>query len=950
MGIDFRILGELEVLRDGAQIDLGSPRQRALLARFLVSPTEIVSTDRLIDDLWRGEPPEAAKHTLHVYISRLRKALGPDRHRLESYATGYRLAIDVAELDASRFESGVARGREALDRGDAPGASAILREALQLWRGAPLAEFADDVFARDEAIRLEEQRIAAIEQRMWADLECGQASELVGELRELVSQYPLREVFWEQLMLALYRSGRQSEALRVFQTAKVSLADELGIEPGGALRQLEARILAQDPSLTIEEVSKPPKAPPTLPLQRTSFVGRTEELDRAAELLVESRLLTMVGPPGSGKTRLALQLALEQQGRFAHGAFFVPLATIDDPDLLAATMAIALGVQDIPGEDPLDNVAAFLADRHVLLILDNFEQILPAANQVGHMIDRAPQLSVLVTSRSPLHINGEQQFLVPPMHVPPSHASSDPATVKGFDAAALFETRARAADPDFGIDAHNSAAVAQITALVDGLPLAIELAAARVRLLSPADLLRRLDRRLTLLTDAPTDVDARHRTMQDAIAWSYELLESDEQELFRRLGAFVGGFTLEAAEAVSDLDEITTLRAIDSLLTQNLLYRPVAVGEARYNMLQLTREYARELLDASGDSPAVLGRHATYYAGLVTQIEPELSADPGGPGTRRLEDEMPNLRAALRTTLDDGLPDLGLEIAASVWRFWQSSERLTEGRQWLDELLDQPAAGSAARAKGLTALAGLAYWQADYEEAWDAYSELLTYYRSIADRENEADTLYAMSLTAFWQNQIDRAEELATESRSLFEQLGSRQGAGRAMCAQASALWWKRDYQNAYDLWVESIDIAREFNDQALVLTQLAGLAALTYHLGRHGEALEVAVGGLAEARQAHNAHVTVWMLDLIAAFAAPASPEDAVKLASAVDALRESAGGGVLPEYLQISNAAEVAEPLLDPEAMAQSWDGGRTLDLDAAVELAGHLGSVSATLQSRR
>ncbi len=946
MGIDFRILGELEVLQDGAVIDLGSPRQRALLARFLVSPAEVVSTDRLIEDLWRGEPPEAAKHTLHVYISRLRKALGPDRHRLERYATGYRLTVDDAELDASRFEAAAARGRDALEQGDAPGAAVTLREALELWRGTPLAEFADDAFARDEAIRLEEQHIATVEQRLWADLECGQASELVAELRELVTEYPLREVFWEQLMLALYRSGRQSEALRVFQSARISLAEELGIEPGAALRQLEAKILAQDPSLAIDEVTKPTKAPSTLPLQRTSFVGRTEELARVAELLFDSRLLTLVGPPGSGKTRLALQLALEQQGGFAHGAFFIPLATIDDPDLLAATIAIELGVQDVPGEAPLDTVTAFLADRHVLLVLDNFEQLLAAATQVGHMIDGAPGLSVLVTSRSPLRLNGEQQFLVPPMHVPPADAASDPSTARTFDAVTLFETRARAADPDFEVDAHNSAAVAQITALVDGLPLAIELAAARVRLLSPSDLLHRLDRRLSLLTDAPTDVDPRHRTMQDAIAWSYELLEPDEQTLFRGLGAFVGGFTLEAAEYVSDHDEITTLNAIDSLLTQNLLYRPVTVGEARYSMLQLTREYARELLDASGDSPAVLGRHAQYYAGLVAQIEPELSADPGGPGTQRLEVEMPNLRVALRSALDDGLPDLGLEIAAAVWRFWQSSERLTEGRQWLAELLDQPTASSAARAKGLTALAGLAYWQADYAKAWDAYSELLTHYRSVADRVNEADTLYAMSLTAFWRNQADLAEELATESRSLFEQLGSREGAGRAMCAQASALWWKHDYQNAYDLWVESIDIAREFNDQALVVTQLAGLAALTYHLGRRGEALEVAVRGLAEARQAHNAHVTVWMLDLIAAFAAPASPEDAVRLASAVAAFRESAGGGVLPEYLQIPNATEVAEPLLAAEAMSHSWDSGRTLDLDAAVELAGHLGSVSATL----
>ena len=288
--MDVRILGGLEVLQDGIQIDLGPPRQRVLLARLLINPGETVTADRLLEDLWPGDVPDTARHALHVYVSKLRAALGPDRERLTRRNSGYRLSIEPDELDATRFVAQVAEGRASLDRGDPETAHAQLEAALGMWRGSVFADIADEEFVRSEAVRLNEVRLVALEQRVAADLELGRHGVLVEELRDLTTRHPFRERFWEQLMLALYRSGRQSEALRVYQTARSQLAEELGIEPGQTLRRLEEQVLAQDPSLDLPHTLEPSVAPNNLPLLRTSFIGRMQELELGSELLAGSRL------------------------------------------------------------------------------------------------------------------------------------------------------------------------------------------------------------------------------------------------------------------------------------------------------------------------------------------------------------------------------------------------------------------------------------------------------------------------------------------------------------------------------------------------------------------------------------------------------------------------------------------------------------------------------------
>lgn len=946
MGLDFRILGELEILLNGDPVELGSPRQRALLARLLINPGETVSTDRLVEDLWRGDAADTARHTLHVYISRLRKTLGPSRDRLVRQRTGYRIVVETDELDASRFEQLALEGRAALARHDAEGASLQLKEALSIWRGAAFIEFADEAFARDEAVRLNELRLATLEQRIWADLELGHHGDVVEELQDLVMRQPFHEAFWEQLMLALYRCRRQAEALRVYQKARLNLADELGIEPGPALTRMEERILAQDPGLEHMPGAAADKAPGVLPLQRTSFVGRQRELAQGAKLLEESRLLTLTGPPGSGKTRLALQLASDHVNRFPHGAFFVPLAAISDPRMMDNTVARVLGLHDVPGETALEGIKAFLHDRQALLILDNFEQILPAASQVGEILDDASGIGIMVTSRAPLGISGEQEFPVPPLSVPAVDSLPDPETIVDYDAVALFLARARAADPDFEIDSGNASDAARIAARLDGLPLAIELAAARVKMLTLHDLLSRLEQRLPLLTSAPTDTSDRHRTMRDAVAWSYELLEAAEQTLFCRLGVFPGGFTLEGASAVIDLPDLDTFNGVESLLSQNLLYRLVSVGQARFTMLETIREFALEQLAAAGDEREAASRHAHHFCHLAEAIEPQLTQEPGGSGSQQLGAEVDSIRGALRYALEAGEPDLGLRLASGIWRYWQSSDQLTEGRDWLERLLTSREASDDARANGLTALAGLAYWQADYDEAGARYEEALGLFRSLGDRFGEADTLCSMSETANWRGDVEVGERLAEQARSRFEELGSSEGVGRSLMAQGFSRFRRNDFAAAQKLYEDSLAIARQSDDQSLSATLLLGIAIFLFHQGERNRAMTLLMDAVEEATELQNAHLTVWMLDFVAAFAASTAPEAAVRLAGAADSLRQAAGGGMLTESLDIEDAKSAATQILTMESLEQAWAQGRAMSLEEAVVQAHQLADLVSDL----
>jgi predicted ATPase/DNA-binding SARP family transcriptional activator len=560
--VEFRILGPLEVTDGDQQVQVSGARERMLLAVLLIHAGEVVSADRLIDELWGSDLPAHPANALQVVVSRVRRALagsggpGGPGERLVTRKPGYVLNVDPGEVDAGRFGRLVEEARQAAPA-DQARRSSLLGEALGLWRGPVLAEFALENFAREEVARLEEARIRAVEMKMEAELALGRHAELAGELKALVAGNPLRERLRGQLMLALYRSGRQGEALRVFQEGRRVLADELGVDPGPELQELHQQILLQADSLAAApQAEAAPRS--NLPAQVTSFVGRHAELGEARTLLTRSRLVTLTGTGGCGKTRLALEAARTLVGSFPDGVWLAELEAVTDPALVPQSLAAAVGIREgaslgVGGEvaRPLmDKLIDYLRAKELLIVLDNCEHLIEACAQVaGEVLRSAPGVRLLVTSRERLGVAGEALLPVPPLGVPGPQETS-PERLAQSDAARLFVDRATAVQPAFVLDADAAPAVGHICRRLDGIPLALELAAARVRILPAAEIAARLDDRFSLLTSGSPRSLPRHRTLQAAIDWSHGLLSGPEQALFARLSVFAGGFALEAAEAV----------------------------------------------------------------------------------------------------------------------------------------------------------------------------------------------------------------------------------------------------------------------------------------------------------------------------------------------------------------------------------------------------------------
>ena len=571
----FRLLGPLRVTVDGRELDLGGPQQRALLALLALSAGSAVPPAQLIDALWGDAPPRSAANTVQVYVSRLRRLLtvpATGASPLRRVNGLYLLDVDPDAVDALAFERRYEAGRFALAAGDPASAARRLREALALWQGPPLLDVAGSATGDAVIARLESLRLAALADRVDADAALGRHAALVPELTDLVRRHPFDERFAGQLMLALYRDGRQADALATYARAAHRLGEELGVDPGPALRDLQRRVLAQDPGLLVEPApvpapvlvseaapepalhapaanAPPPGEPLTAPL-----VGRTRELAQAEALLADPavRLVTLLGPGGAGKTRLARELLRRvvagTAGHPLRRADFVPLAGETSADDVLPAICRALRLRaDWTGEPPLDLAVRMLADRDVLLVLDNLEQ-LAGLGDIRLLLERCPRLKVLATSRRLLRLPGERVLALGPLPLPAVGAGSD--AVRAADAVRLFAERARAAVPSFEVTDANVADVAELCRRLDALPLALELAAARIPVLPPAEILRRLDRRLTLLSGGSEDLPERQRSMWAAVDWSVRLLEQAERDILAQLSVFVGGWTLDAAEQV----------------------------------------------------------------------------------------------------------------------------------------------------------------------------------------------------------------------------------------------------------------------------------------------------------------------------------------------------------------------------------------------------------------
>jgi predicted ATPase/DNA-binding SARP family transcriptional activator len=918
----FGLLGPLTVETDGGPpAALRGQKQRALLTALLLEPSRVVSGDRLIDAVWGETPPETARNTVQVYISQLRKLL-PDG-ALETVAPGYRLVVDPATIDLFEFLRLCEEGRSALASGNAAGAAETLRDALALWRGAPLCDLSwESSAAQAEIARLEELRLAAFEDRIDADLALGRHGQVVPELERLVAEHPLRERLRAQLMLALYRAGRQVDALAVYQRARKTLVEELGIEPGESLRALERAILAHDPSLSLTPTGH--VTPRRIPTPPHPLLGRERELAALTELVrrEETRLLTLTGTGGIGKTRLALELARRLAAEFADGGAVAMLGTLQEPALVARTILEALDLPETR-KDPEAELSDALAGSRLLLLLDNFEQLLPAAPLVSRLLESAPSLKVVVTSRAPLHVAGEHEFPVPPL-------AED-------EAAELFVTRAHAVDPGFVLTEQNASAVAELCTRLDGLPLAIELAAARSKLLPPAALLARLGNRLDLVAGGRRDAPHHQKTLRMTLDWSYDLLDPSSRRLFAQLAVFAGGCTLDAAESVCSVDG-SVLEALAALVDESLLGQRETV-EPRFTMLQIVRDYALERLGASGENDETRRRHLEHFVAFAEQAEPGLAGSEQARWLALVEDEHDNLRAAFNYALETGEAGLALRLVVGVRRFWQVHGYLAEGRQSLESALAATSATrSELRANGLNMLGILAGEQGDFEAARLAFTAAADEARAVDAIRALSSALVNLGNLAFFSGDVGAARDLYRESIEHFASLGDVRGQALAN-ENIGLLSLTADDAAEAVRWLSAArDLAREAGDELEVKSATRSLAAAMIELGDAGAATTLLAESLGIARELGDTHGIAVCLETFAGLAATTS--DAARAATlfgASDAVRASIGARRQPDH-EILYERWLARTLahLETSAYSKRYEDGRALTLEDACSFA--------------
>jgi predicted ATPase/DNA-binding SARP family transcriptional activator len=934
----FSVLGPLEVVLDGQAVSVGSAQVRALLAVLLVHRGVVVSSDGLADALWGDDLPAGGRATLHTLVSRLRRALAgsaaPARRELiATRAPGYVLDVAAEEVDAGRFEARLAEAASLIRQGEARRARPLLDEALGLWRGAAYQEFADEDFARTEAARLEELKLVAIEESVecWAIL--GDHPELVSELEALTIEFPYRERLWKQLMLALYRDGRQAEALRTYGRVKTLLGDELGIEPSASLRELETAIIRQDPSLEwVTIAAKPPlptgpltflfsdlvgstrlwehdpdamtlaltrhdeilkqavnvhgghvvkttgdgihavftdggdairsavevqrkigsepwkletplrvriglstgeaesrdgdyygtvvnraarlmavahggqvvvsnathhvareslgteielrdlgehrlrdlsrvervfqvsadgletEFPPltsletemtNLPAQLTSFVGRDDDVLRVHEILENARLVSLVGPGGCGKTRLAIEAAALLVDSFGDGVWFVDLSAVREPSLVATNVLTTLGLIEEIGRSHTDTVLAHLKERETLLVFDNCEQLVDACAVLAERLLRGcPSLRIVATTREPLGVAGEATWRVPSLSIPDEDAMITASLIPQFGALRLFFDRAEKARPGYPRTDDVTAVVVEICRRLDGIPLAIELAAARVRVLSAEDLLTGLSDQLRLLAGGPRTSVPRHQTIAASIAWSHELLSDAERVLFRRIAVFNGGFDLDAAEYVCSgdaIDRSEIFELLGALVDRSLVVMEDDRGSSRFRVLETIRQFAVGQLAQAHEAGAVRSRHLEHFRTVAERIAPLLEVHNESDWMDVLARDHNNLRAALEWSLDDDVVG-GLRIATALHYFWYMRGHFTEGARWFDTLLRAEAnVPPVVRANALYADSYLEGWGLGHFDVMIPRLETgLTLAREAGDARAAARLLWAL--------------------------------------------------------------------------------------------------------------------------------------------------------------------------------------------------------------
>ena len=773
MGI--ALLGPLQISVAGRAVQLHGSRQRALVALLALSGATPVGTDRLVEGMWGEQVPRDPLNALQHQVSRLRATFSAPS--VARRGAGYALTIPPDAVDVHRFEQLAAEGRVALRASQYAAAAEPLRAALELWRGRPLSGLPDLPWVVPQVARLELRYLDVVEDRVDAELALGLHGELVGELHAFLDEHPFRERLWGQLMLALYRSGRQADALAAYRRAASVLAEAHGVDPGPELRRLQTAILEHDAALAAPARLEP-SVRGNLNPSLTTLVGRGAELAEVVRHVRANRLVTLTGSPGVGKTRLAVEAGLRLRNAFSDGVWLVELAPIAD---VATAVGAALALRE-PGKPVRGSVepsrpeqlVLHLSHRRALLVLDNCEHVVDEVAELVHaLLAACPELHVLATSREPLAVGGEVQWPVPPLGLPDRHEP-----VLAAEAVRLFEDRARMVLPSFAVTPETAPVAAELCRRLDGLPLAIELAAARVRMLPLTSIAAAMDDRFGLLVTRSRTAPARQQTLHAAVEWSFALLDADEQIAFAVLAVFTGGASLEAATAVLERCGITRGRAFElvgGLVDKSLLVATTGrTDEPRFVMLETLRAYAAERLSGSAHESAARRAHRDHFLRFVREADDGLRRAGYRDWTARVADDYENLRAAFDGALTDGDPGSALRIAIGLWQFWAVADRHSEGSRWLAEALradvgDVPATVLAA---AYSAEAFLAFHQTDHQLALQAAERAVTLAVEAGHAWQVARARQTLALVLSLTDQAERAAGLLEQARTVIRETG----------------------------------------------------------------------------------------------------------------------------------------------------------------------------------